>query len=305
MTLQQIKLVVEAAGKNSISVAASELGIAQSNASQTIKKLEEELGFQIFKRDVTGITLTERGYLFLTQAENMLRAEKAIVSLSSEKDTTRLRVGVINYTPATDAFIRFCSELKEESSADLLCVYSNPADGAKKIKERSLDIVVTVLPEDALGSVDKLCKEYRLYCMYIQKIPVCVRLRKDHPLVLQNAIDGSRESLMKLKAYPYVEYSSLDNVLASPRAFTAPPCGCSYIISVDERQTRLETVAATNAFSLGCPSLPDLPERYGLVEIPVKGEELQLVAIMRKGDEELSNIKHYLELLKNEVSKRA
>ena len=45
MTLLQINLIVEAASKNSVSAAAQELGIAQSNASQTIKKLEEELGF--------------------------------------------------------------------------------------------------------------------------------------------------------------------------------------------------------------------------------------------------------------------
>ena len=110
MTLLQINLIVEAASKNSVSAAAQELGIAQSNASQTIKKLEEELGFPIFRRTYNGIALTEEGYLFLNEAEKILRADKAIHSISPKENCTRLRVGVI--------YIRRC---RKHLRANLRC----------------------------------------------------------------------------------------------------------------------------------------------------------------------------------------
>lgn len=300
MTLLQIKLAVEAAGKNSISLAATELGIAQSNASQTIRKLEEELGFPIFRRNLTGITPTEEGYRFLENAEAILRADKAIHSISATEKTTRLRVGVINYTPATEAFIKFCKENRDVSAADLVCVNISAEDGARRLKERSLDIVVTVLPDEAIPAVEQLCRDYRLSCKRLRSIPVCVRMREDHPLLLSKALDGSREKFMQLSEYPYVDYNDLDHIL--PRNTSELPFGGSYIISVDERQTRLQTIAATNGYSIGCPILPNRLKLYGLTEVPVEGEVLELIMIIRRGDEGIPDIARYEELLLNEVS---
>lgn len=301
MTLLQINLIVEAASKNSVSAAAQELGIAQSNASQTIKKLEEELGFPIFRRTYNGIALTEEGYLFLKEAEKILRADKAIHSISSKENSTRLRVGVINYTPATAAFIRFCNEKKDIDSGDFVCVNVGVEEGILRLKERSLDVVVSVLTDEALFSVRKACNEYRLRSILVCQIPICVRLRKDHPLVQSGTLDGSRESFMQLKDYPFVEYSNLDKVLNNTRNSQDYPFGYSYIISVDERQTRLQTVAATNGYSIGCPTLQSYSETYGLAEIPVKGETLNLIYIIRNGDEDIPSIIRYAQFLKDEV----
>ena len=161
MTLLQINLIVEAASKNSVSAAAQELGIAQSNASQTIKKLEEELGFPIFRRTYNGIALTEEGYLFLNEAEKILRADKAIHSISSKENHIRLRVGIINYTPATEAFVRFCNEKKDIDSGDLICVNIGTEEGILRLKERSLDVVVSVLTNESLQKISKACSFQR------------------------------------------------------------------------------------------------------------------------------------------------
>lgn len=302
MTILQINLIVEAASRNSVSAAAEKLGIAQSNASQTIKKLEEELGFSIFKRNFNGISLTEEGYRFLEEAEKILHAEKAIHLIASEEKITRLHVGVINYTPASEAFIKFCMETRDAALGDLVCVNIDAEEGAQKLKERSLDIVVTVLTKESLQKVNRLCHDYRLKCFSLRQIPVVVRLRKDHPLLLNNSLDGSMESFMQLKDYPFVEYSSLNHRQTFPTDPDNLPFRCSYIISVDERQTRLQTVAATNGYSIGCPTLQSYTETYGLAEIPIKGESLELVYIVRNGDEDTSNIQKYIQLLENEVN---
>ena len=302
MTLLQINLIVEAASKNSVSAAAQELGIAQSNASQTIKKLEEELGFPIFRRTYNGIALTEEGYLFLNEAEKILHADKAIHSISSKENHIRLRVGIINYTPATEAFVRFCNEKKDIDSGDLICVNIGTEEGILRLKERSLDVVVSVLTNESLQKISKACSEYRLSCIPIRQIPVCVRLRKEHPLVLNGILDGTRKCLEQLKNYPYVEYSSLDRILNGSRGNADSPFGCSYVISVDERQTRLQTIAATNGYSIGCPTLQSYSKTYGLVEIPIKSESLNLIYIIRNGDKGIPSIIRYAQFLEDEVN---
>lgn len=301
MTILQVKLAVEVAGKGSISSAASELGLAQSNASHALKKLEEELGFFIFRKYGNKIVPTEEGYRFLEQAENMLRADKVIHSIATNSKTTRLRVGVINYTPSVEAFIKFCREKRDVAMADLICVNIGAENGVQRLKDRTLDIVVTMAMSDSMKTMAALCRDYHLDCVCLKQIPLCVRMRRDHPLLQANALDGSLKKFMQLSDYPYVEYSNLSQILNARGQDSGIPFGYSYVISVDERHTRLETIAATNAYSIGCPIMPQRLEEYGLDEVLIDGQYMHLITITRHKDNELPDISRYIELLTTEV----
>ena len=61
MTFQQLSFVVEVANCESINKAAERLYTSQSNVSNSIKALEEELGIQIFLRTKKGVSVTEEG----------------------------------------------------------------------------------------------------------------------------------------------------------------------------------------------------------------------------------------------------
>lgn len=302
MTMLQIKVAIAAARKSSISPAAAELGIAQPNASHSIKKLEEELGFPIFKKRGNKLTPTEEGYRFLEQAEKMVRADNAIRSIVVQRDAARLRVGVINYTPATEAFIKFCREQRNSALADLICVNVDAEYGAQRLKERLLDIVITVAPKNTLPVIKQICNDYHLEYKSLCEIPVCVRMRKDHPLLADGTFDGSIKNLKRLSSYPYIEYSNIDSLFSSHVDTHEIPFGCSYIISVDERQTRLQTIAATNGYSIGCHILPSRLDHYGLVEVPIANESVQLLSIIRHGDSDLPDICRYEKFLEAEVS---
>ena len=66
MTLTQFKYVLEVEKTGSINHAANNLFVSQSVLSTSIKKLEEELGYQIFTRTHRGITCTPLGKTFLS-----------------------------------------------------------------------------------------------------------------------------------------------------------------------------------------------------------------------------------------------
>ena len=56
MTFQQLSFVVEVANCESINKAAERLYTSESNVSNSIKALEEELGIQIFLRTKKGVS---------------------------------------------------------------------------------------------------------------------------------------------------------------------------------------------------------------------------------------------------------
>lgn len=72
MTFQQLSFVVEVANCESINKAAERLYTSQSNVSNSIKALEEELGIQIFLRTKKGVSVTEEGREFLSYANEII-----------------------------------------------------------------------------------------------------------------------------------------------------------------------------------------------------------------------------------------
>jgi DNA-binding transcriptional LysR family regulator len=61
MNIEQLKFVFETANKGTITAASESLHVSQSAISQAISKLEMEVGYKIFQRSRTGISLTAEG----------------------------------------------------------------------------------------------------------------------------------------------------------------------------------------------------------------------------------------------------
>lgn len=62
MTTQQIKYFLSLATELHFWKAAEKLFISQSTLSRQIQSLEEEIGYQLFKRDKRNVRLTRCGY---------------------------------------------------------------------------------------------------------------------------------------------------------------------------------------------------------------------------------------------------
>lgn len=296
MTNQQLKLVIESAEKGSISAAAEKLCISQPNASQSIKKLEEELCYQLFLRTGTGISPTEQGYLFLEHARVLLEEDRAIRAIKSEVSIPKLRIGVTNITVAVDAFLRFCEENHGLPECNLACINASAENGIRLLADRKLDVSVAVCLRERLSLLETLCSENRLSIKTHVSIPVCVRVRRDHPLVLDGTLDGSYEGFKHLSSYPFAEYMHLEHMTDTYNRTTETPFGYSYKIYVDERETRLKLVSCTDAYNMGLFLSGEICERYGLAMIPM-GTEVTLVTMVRKGDENLPDIVRYREIL--------
>lgn len=72
MNIEQLEYVVEVAKAGSLSAASAHLHVTQSAISQSIARLEAELGVAVFLRSRTGATVTEEGKKIVRQALKVL-----------------------------------------------------------------------------------------------------------------------------------------------------------------------------------------------------------------------------------------
>lgn len=72
LNLTMLRLLVGVADRGSLSASARAAGIAQSNASRSLRTLERRLGYTLLRRSTRGSTLTQEGVLTVEWAREVL-----------------------------------------------------------------------------------------------------------------------------------------------------------------------------------------------------------------------------------------
>ncbi|MGO3133048.1 MAG: LysR family transcriptional regulator [Alcaligenes sp.] len=88
--LQDLEIFVRTADSNSLSATARALGISPATASAALKRLEAEIGVQLFLRSTRHLRLTSEGEVFLAQCRPALSAlQQASLHLASGRPGSR------------------------------------------------------------------------------------------------------------------------------------------------------------------------------------------------------------------------
>ena len=72
MDFRQLRYALSVSKERSFTKAAKRLNISQSAVSEQVKLLEEEIGFELFRRTSGGIQSTDRGSTFLYESERVM-----------------------------------------------------------------------------------------------------------------------------------------------------------------------------------------------------------------------------------------
>src|SRR6478735_1170351 len=111
MELRHLRYFVAIAEERSFTRAAERLWVAQPGLSTQIRRLESELGVELFERHTRGVDLTDAGELFLSRARVALAA--AEVAGATASDLKSGLVGSVRLGIATGAAWRKTSAVLE------------------------------------------------------------------------------------------------------------------------------------------------------------------------------------------------
>lgn len=158
MNLDQMLYLTELGKTTTISQAAKNLNISQAGLSQSLDKLEEELGLKLFNRTRNGTSITDAGRQVVAHAKTIEDQLGQIRQFSTQQRTVvdpPLRFGVMNEVPSSllnwllqfqDQHSQFKAYLQEASSIQII----------QDVKKGDYDVGLIAINKSNYGLLDDL-----------------------------------------------------------------------------------------------------------------------------------------------------
>ncbi|KAB7610495.1 LysR family transcriptional regulator [Amylibacter sp. SFDW26] len=272
MNLRDFLYVIAVAEHRNFTRAAKVANVSQPALSNQIKKLEMELGFEIFERGNNEVVLTGFGADFLDVAHKINGLVDSIDDLTQKHnkiEATPLRLGI---TPTLAAYLsKYFRELFSKLYPDmrLIIVEEYPKMLAKMIDEKTVDIAFI-----ARKSYNNLAEpnQHSMDFSPLWMEPLFLGVRKGHPLTQKTSIHAYEVPANLLIRFETSFGYDLENDLP------AQPDNISDLVGIDVRSARFETVCRYVAQSDACTMVNAIAAKqlkndsFGLDFIPFDGE---------------------------------
>jgi DNA-binding transcriptional LysR family regulator len=148
MELRHLRTIAAVARHGSFTKAAEELYLAQSAISQQIRRLETELGVEVFRRTSRKVELTAEGRVILGYAQRVLAEVDELTGLLSGQ----LRIGGVYPTGPYDLF-GMLADFRAAHPGVAIHMVEDTQDGVlAALRADELDCAFTALNPDALGN---------------------------------------------------------------------------------------------------------------------------------------------------------
>ena len=180
MNIDQLRYFADLAKTGSMNTTAKRMFISQPALSESVKRLEEELGCPLILRQkgVQQITLTSTGKAFVPVATQWIDAEKAVLRFkeSCSQKTLKLATGVTAHDYMTASIIQKLLLRNPDLNLNLqfidpIRLFRHPVDA---IMNRDLDVLLyygSTLDSPLITSVPFFQEEYRLLCRRDSSLP--------------------------------------------------------------------------------------------------------------------------------------
>ena len=196
MELRHLRTIVAVAQHRSLTKAGEELYLTQSAISQQIRRLEQELGIEVFRRTSRSVELTAEGRVILGYAQRVLSEVDGMHSELEEISGLlrgQLRIGGVYPTGPYDLF-GMLAEFRAAHPGVAVHMIEDTQDGVlAALRADELDCAFTALDPDALGD------EFAATLLWQEEIVVA--LPPGHPLCPR-----SRVTLQELAAEDLIAY---------------------------------------------------------------------------------------------------
>ena len=281
MTLQQLKYVIAAAEKGSITEAAKDLYISQPSLSGAISQVEKEAGLTIFTRGRAGVALTTEGMEFLGYArqvvDQMALLESRYVDARPEK--IRFCVSTQHYTFAGNAFVELVQRFGQERY-EFILNETQTHQILEDVRNRFSDLGVLYLSRSNETVLRKSFEEYGLEFHELFTATPHVFLRRDHPLAGRKSV-----TLEDLRPYPRLSFvqGTYESSNFAEELFST---------EVVDKSIRISDRAAIVNFMITISSgiFPRPLHGDAIISLPLDEDETMRIGYLLNKDRELSEL---------------
>jgi DNA-binding transcriptional LysR family regulator len=196
MELRHLRTIAAVARHGSFSKAAEELHLAQSAVSQQIRRLEQELGVEVFRRSSRSVELTAEGGVILEYAHRVLREVDGLHSELGELTGLvrgEVRIGGMYPTGPYDLAEMLAEFRLRHPGVAINMVEDTQDDLLARLQADELDCAFTAVEPDTLGD------EYAATLIWEEEFVVALPV--DHPLV-----ERAQVTFEQLAGEPLIAY---------------------------------------------------------------------------------------------------
>lgn len=286
MTLIQLKYAITVAGVHSLNEAAKKLFISQPSLSAAIHSLENEIGFELFNRSKSGITLTTAGAEFIGYARSVMEQYEILDAkyISQINVKKRFSVSIQHYTFAVNAFVELVKqygmdeyefEVHETKTHEII----------ENVRNRKSELGILYLNDYNRAVLMKIFSESALYFTPLFECGIYVYMWKGHPLAEREEI-----ALEELEEYPCLGFSQGEH----NSFYFAEEVMSTYqykrFIRASDRATLLNLMVGLNGFTLCSGIICEDLNGSDYCAVKLKSDEKMTIGYIARKDSVLSPI---------------
>lgn len=292
MTLVQLKYAIAVVGQNSLNEAAKMLFISQPSLSSAIRSLEKEIGFDIFIRSKTGITLTVKGAEFIGYAKSVMEQYELLDAkyIAQTKVKKNFSVSMQHYTFAVNAFVELVKQYGMDAY-EFEVHETKTYEVIENVRNHKSEIGILYLNDLNKKVLHKLFAEYGLQFEPLLECGVYVYMWKGHPLAERKEI-----ALEELDEYPCLGFAQGEH----NSFYFAEEVLCTYqykrFIRANDRATLLNLMVGLNGFTLCSGIICEDLNGKDYCAVKLRSDERMTIGYISRKDAPVSAIgQKYLE----------
>lgn len=246
MTLNQLKYVIAISNENSINEAAKSLYISQPSLTASLHSLEQEIGFDIFLRSKSGISLTVKGAEFLGYAKSVMEQYDILDAKYISKNNIKrtFHVSMQHYTFAVNAFVEVIKQYGMDEY-EFEIHETKTHEVIENVKNQKSEIGVLYLNDYNKTVLEKIFKEAGLTFTPLFECGIYAYMSKKNPLAKKKEVTMEDLDAFPCLAFAQGDYNSFyfaEEVLSTYEY--------KQLVRANDRATLLNLMVGINGYTL-------------------------------------------------------
>lgn len=198
MNMKQLNYVLVLSQEGSFSRAADVLNISQPSLSQYIKKIEKQIGFDLFVRADGDVRLTDAGQIYVEYGRKILNLEHQMETQFSDISEKKIGSVIVGTSPYRSASMmpEIAKGFKAKYPGMHLVVEEMvSSDLISKMEKGTFDLCLTMLPiDEKTFSYEKIMEEEMILAVPVDypELKSIAEPNRKYPAIDVREIDGGR-----------------------------------------------------------------------------------------------------------------